>query len=208
MPHKAVAIRGEAARLRRVTEINGWDAFQGDSYFQFRRDEHDTGWEMSQSVPDQVHNSSNIVGRGASIQDAANNHAFARVKTARGRKVTPEIVRSAAELAVVEAGDQEFPLIALTSRVAKILDRTASTVHRDVVHVLGKMRDELGTRKYGRSTYVRRYTNGMRAAWREADELAVALGGKSQHYVIEDTPATITLTLEQARALAARLGGQ
>lgn len=207
MAHKTVTIRGEGVRLRWVTEIRGWDALQGDSYFQFRRDEIGTGWEISMSGPDRVHDSKNVVGRGETIQDAANNYAFAHKRAERGQKVTPEVVRNAAVQAVIENGEAEFPLVGLVERVASMLDKAMDSVHRDVVRVLRDMRGELGTRKYGRSTYVVRYNDGMRAAWRESDELAAKLGGESHHYTIDDAPAKITLTLEQARALAARLGG-
>ncbi len=77
---------------------------------------------------------------------------------------------------------------------------------RTVRSALRGLTGEVGVRRAGRASWFFRYPAAMREAWREADELARELGGNSDHFTIEEFPASVTLTLEQARALVARLG--
>jgi hypothetical protein len=193
--------------LKRVYEIGGWDAFQGESYFQFRRDEIGTAWEMSESAQNREHEHehNNVVGRGETIQDAANQD-WSRARPPV--ELSADLVRSEAECLVVQTENVEISLDELVRRVGiRTGSPSTQTTARDVMELLKNMRAEFGNRGRGRSATVIRYNDGLRAAWRESDQIATALGGQANHYVLDDRPATISLSLETARALVARLGG-
>lgn len=76
---------------------------------------------------------------------------------------------------------------------------------RDVRGALRDLAGEVRLYRAGYRLWYERYAPEMRAAWREADELAGALGGEADHYIMKDRPATVTLTLERARVLVALL---
>jgi hypothetical protein len=71
MEPKHVQIRGQRVPLHSTGDDRSWSAYQGGDYFQFRRDEATGRWLMSQSAEDRLHNPAHVVGRGVSIQDAA-----------------------------------------------------------------------------------------------------------------------------------------
>jgi hypothetical protein len=85
MEPKNVNIRGQIVPLHRAGHLRWWSAYQGGDYFQFRPDDGTGLWLMSQSAEDRLHDSAHVVGRGISIQDAANDFTIASL-----RRVEPE----------------------------------------------------------------------------------------------------------------------
>jgi hypothetical protein len=119
-------------------------------------------------------------------------------------KITQEIVLSVANQCAADNQGGRFRLTSLWARVVETLDASVSrpalcAIVEELVH-----RRELGITKVGRETFLWRYTESLRQGWAEAERLASQLGG-THHGFTDERVATVELTLEQARALAARV---
>lgn len=68
---------------------------------------------------------------------------------------------------------------------------------------IGRRQRSHGVRRVNKGNYAlyERYPKELRDAWREADAIAEVIGGEVARYT-SGCPATITLTLEQARAIS------
>jgi hypothetical protein len=75
-----IDLRGQRVALTPVSYLRGWIAYQGGDYFEFRPDGAG-GWMLSQSAEWDCHDPSHVVGRGATLQAAAED--FARSVTRR-----------------------------------------------------------------------------------------------------------------------------
>jgi hypothetical protein len=75
-----IEIRGERLPLTRGSHIRGWFVYQGGDYFEFREDGAER-WQLSQSSEWDFHDPSHVVGRGTTLQAAAED--FGRSITSR-----------------------------------------------------------------------------------------------------------------------------
>lgn len=93
MEPKKVNIRGQIVPLHRASHMQGFCAYQGGDYFEFRRNDAGDRWVMSRSAEDRLHDPAHVVGGGASIQDAANDFAATSHRPAEGRPYVPTVTQ-------------------------------------------------------------------------------------------------------------------
>jgi hypothetical protein len=92
METPTIEIRGERVPLTRGSHIRGWLVYQGGDYFEFR-EVGPSHWLLSQSAEWDYHDSSNIVGRGATLQATAEDFARSVTRRAGLRPGAPSTTR-------------------------------------------------------------------------------------------------------------------
>ena len=86
-----IGIRGQRVPLTPARFIRGWLAYQGGDYFEFRMD--GDRWELSQSSEWDYHDPANVVGRGATLQSAADDFARSVTRSTDTRRAGPSLTR-------------------------------------------------------------------------------------------------------------------
>lgn len=91
----SVSIRGQRVRLqRRDGDMRAFFAYQGGDYFEFRQDAAAAGrWLLSQSAEDRLHDPTNVVAHGTSIQGAADAFTLASRRTPTGPAYVPTVTQ-------------------------------------------------------------------------------------------------------------------
>lgn len=77
-----IEIRGQRVRVTQASHMRWWSFYQGGEYFEFRPDGAG-GWLLSQCAEWDCHDPSHVVGRGATLQAAAED--FSRSVTRADR---------------------------------------------------------------------------------------------------------------------------
>ena len=90
MEAQMIEIRGERVPLTRGSHIRGWFVYQGGDYFEFREDGAER-WQLSQSSEWDFHDPSHVVGRGATLQAAAEDFARSITRGFARRPSTPHV---------------------------------------------------------------------------------------------------------------------
>jgi hypothetical protein len=89
---KRVNIRGKIVLLHPSPHPRGVCAYQGGDYFEFRQD--DAGqWLVSQSAEDRLHDPAYVVGRGATMQEAAHDFTAASRRRTEGHPYVPTVTQ-------------------------------------------------------------------------------------------------------------------
>jgi hypothetical protein len=88
MEAQMIEIRGERVPLTRGSHIRGWFVYQGGDYFEFREDGAER-WQLSQSSEWDFLDPSHVVGRGATLQAAAEDFSRAITRRIDRRPSTP-----------------------------------------------------------------------------------------------------------------------
>ena len=91
MDHPFIEIRGQRVLLTPARFIRAWLAYQGGDYFEFRVD--GDRWELSQSSEWDYHDPANIVGRGVTLQSAADDFARSVTRSTDARSSAPSVTR-------------------------------------------------------------------------------------------------------------------
>jgi hypothetical protein len=89
MDHPIIEIRGQRVPLTPGRFIRAWLAYQGGDYFEFRVD--GDRWELSQSSEWDYHDASNVVGRGPTLQSAADDFARSVTRSTNARPGGPSV---------------------------------------------------------------------------------------------------------------------
>jgi len=87
-----IDLRGQCVELTAVSYLRGWIAYQGADYFEFRPD-GTGGWLLSQSEEWDYHDPLHVVGRGATLQAAAEDFAHSITRQLGTRSGPPSATR-------------------------------------------------------------------------------------------------------------------
>jgi hypothetical protein len=89
---RMIELRGQRVALTPGSYLRGWIAYQGGDYFEFRPDGAG-GWLLSQSAEWDCHDPSHVVGRGATMQAAAEDFARSVTRRTSPRPDAPSATR-------------------------------------------------------------------------------------------------------------------
>lgn len=120
-------------------------------------------------------------------------------------KIRPDVVLTALD-SLIEAL-APATTCSLAGVVSRVCEHTGIEVPTKVVRAALDelaLAGECEVYKAGREVSVRRFTKDQRDGWKLADSLAAQLGGTAERF-LDERIAGVSLTLEQARALADRL---
>lgn len=100
-----IEVRGQRVRVTQASHMRWWSFYQGGEYFEFRPDGAG-GWLLSQCAEWDCHDPSHVVGRGATLQAAAEDFSHSRSVTRRTgpRPAAPSVTRRR-DLAVASIDD-------------------------------------------------------------------------------------------------------
>lgn len=95
---RMIEIRGQRVRAAQASHQGWWSVYQGGEYFEFRPGGAG-GWLLSQSAEWDCHDPSHVVGRGATLQAAAEDFSRSVLRRPGERSGAPRC-RRRRELAV------------------------------------------------------------------------------------------------------------
>lgn len=114
-------------------------------------------------------------------------------------KIKPEVIEKTLARLTAAAGDD---IITLSEFTAALSDDTGVELPAKVVRAALDECPFAEVKKIGTAICVEYHSPERRAEWKRADELAAALGGSWSR---ENDPQIITLTMNEAEALVAKL---
>lgn len=98
-----IEIRGQRVRVTQASHMRWWSFYQGGEYFEFRSDGA-SGWLLSQCAEWDCHDPSYVVGRGATLQAAAEDYSRSVTRRTGPRPGAPSATRRR-DLAVASIDD-------------------------------------------------------------------------------------------------------